>query len=79
VTDADLSFSSRLDSQLAPTTLADADDINIAIGIIAARHSVDIGTASERLRLAAVRAGVSEAQAARAVRISFDLGEDDAL
>jgi GAF domain-containing protein len=72
VTNADLSFSTRLDSQRAPDRLADSDDVNIAIGIIAARHGVDVGTASERLRLAAVRAGISEAQAARAVRYALD-------
>jgi len=72
VTNADLSFSTRFDSQRAPAHLADSDDVNIAIGIIAARHGVDVGTAGERLRLAAARAGISDAQAARAVRFSLD-------
>jgi GAF domain-containing protein len=67
VTNADLSFSTRLAAADAPTKLADADDINIALGVIAASRDVDIPTAQERLRLAAARAGITQAQAARAV------------
>jgi len=74
VTNADLSFTTRLESQRAPAHLSDSDDVNIAIGIIAARHGVDVGTAGERLRLAAARAGITDAQAARAVRYSLDHG-----
>jgi transcriptional regulator with GAF, ATPase, and Fis domain len=76
VTNADLSFSTRLVSERAPATLEDQDAIAIAVGIIAAHHRVDISTATERLRLAAARAGVSEAQAAKAVRHSLDFADE---
>jgi GAF domain-containing protein len=68
VTNADLSFSTRLAAAAEPTRLADADAINIAVGIISASQDVDIPTAQERLLLAATRAGITQAQAARAVR-----------
>lgn len=74
VTNADLSFSTRLEAADAPTRLADADDINIALGVIAANRDVDIPTAQERLRLAAARAGITQAQAARAVNEAFRPG-----
>lgn len=68
VTNADLSFSTRLAAADAPGRLADQDDIDIALGMIAASQSVNIATAYERLRQAAARAGITEGQAARAVR-----------
>jgi GAF domain-containing protein len=68
IANADLSFSTRLEAAEAPSRLADEDDINIALGIIAASQEVDIPTARERLRMAAARAAITEGQAARAVR-----------
>jgi GAF domain-containing protein len=68
VVNADLSFSTRLDAVEAPQRIVDQDDIDIAVGILAANQGVDVGTAQERLRQAAARAGISERQAARAVR-----------
>lgn len=68
VINADLSFATRLEAVEAPQRIADQDDINIAIGILSNNQSVDIGTARERLRQAAARAGITERQAARAVR-----------
>jgi GAF domain-containing protein len=68
VANADLSFSTRLRATEAPQTLQDAEDVNVALGIIAEAQGVDIGTAQERLRQAAARAGISEAEVARAVR-----------
>ena len=68
VTNADLSFSTRLEAAQAPQRLADQDDIDIALGIIAGSQDVTIGTAQERLREAAARAGITEGQAARALR-----------
>jgi GAF domain-containing protein len=68
VANADLSFSTRLEAVQAPERLADQDDVDIAVGIIAASQGVDIPTAEERLRQAAARAGITEGQAARAVR-----------
>jgi len=67
VTNADLSFSTRFDAAKAPTVLADQDDVDIAVGIIAARLGVDIPTAQHRLREAAAAAGLTEGQAARVV------------
>jgi len=68
VTNADLSFSTRLVAAEAPTVLADQDDVDIALGIIAESQGIDLTTAQERLRASAARAGITEGQAARAVR-----------
>jgi len=68
VTNADLSFSTRLEAAAAPGRLADQNDVDVALGIIAATQHVDITTARERLRQAASRAGITELQAARAVQ-----------
>jgi GAF domain-containing protein len=74
IADADLSFSTREASMQAPRVLADQQDVDIALGIIADAHGVDIDDARERLRRAAARAGVSEVQAARTLKHlqSFD-------
>jgi GAF domain-containing protein len=68
VSNADLSFSSRLEAAEAPRRFADQRDIDIAVGMIAASQHVNTATAGERLRAAASRAGITELQAARAVR-----------
>jgi GAF domain-containing protein len=68
VANADLSFTTRLEATEAPERLADQDDIDIALGIIAGSQGIGIPTAQERLRQAAARAGITEGQAARAVR-----------
>jgi hypothetical protein len=68
ITNADLSFSTRLAALEAPQRLSGQYEINIALGIIAESQGVDIATARERLQQAAARAGISERQAARAVR-----------
>ncbi|MDQ3616530.1 MAG: GAF domain-containing protein [Actinomycetota bacterium] len=68
VINADLAFSTRLEAAKATSRLADQGDIDIAAGIIAASQEVDIATAQTRLRQAAARAGITEAQAARALR-----------
>lgn len=74
VTNADLSFSTRLDAERAGEVLAEQDAVNIALGIIAARHEVDMALAEERLRQAAVRAGVSVVDVAKALRDAFERG-----
>jgi hypothetical protein len=51
-----------------PEQVTEQNEIDVAVGIIAANQQVDIATAQERLREAAARAGITEAQAARAVR-----------
>lgn len=68
VINADLSFATRLQAGQAPQHIADQDNIDIAVGILAANQSVDIGTAQKRLRQAAARAGITERQTARALR-----------
>jgi hypothetical protein len=68
ITNADLSFSTRLTALQAPQRLAEQYDVDIALGIIAESQGVDIATARERLRQAAARANISQAQAARAIR-----------
>ena len=68
VTNADLSFWTRKLAMDAPTRLREGGDLNIALGIIAARHNVNIPIAREQLRHAAARAGITEVQAARALR-----------
>jgi GAF domain-containing protein len=67
ISNADLSFSTRLKALAGPTAVADAEILDIAVGIIMERHGVNAGMARERLRQAAARAGVTQAQAARAV------------
>jgi GAF domain-containing protein len=68
VTNADLSFSTRLAAVEAPQRLSEQNEVDVALGMIAASQGVDIATAQERLRQAAARANISETQAARAIR-----------
>jgi GAF domain-containing protein len=68
ILNADLSFSTRLAAAQAPERVAEQNEIDRALGIIAASQHVDVPAARERLREAAARAGITEAQAARAVR-----------
>lgn len=68
VTNADLSFTTRIEAAKGPTVLADQDDVDIALGMIAASQGVDIDTARELLRASAARAGITDGQAARAIR-----------
>jgi GAF domain-containing protein len=74
VANADLSFATREAAVQAPALMAEQQDVDIALGIIADTHGVDIDDARERLRRAAARAGVSLVQAARTLRHlqSFD-------
>lgn len=72
VTNADLSFTTRLAALEAPQRLTEQYEVDIALGIIAESQGVDIATARERLRQAAARAGISEGQAARAIRGLLD-------
>ena len=67
ITNADLTFSTRLQAMAGPAAVADAEVVDIAVGIIMAAHGVNAGTARERLLEAAARAGITQAQAARAV------------
>jgi len=67
VTNADLSFRSREEAKKAPRRMEEQARIDTATGIIAARQSVALDTARERLAEAAMRAGVPEVELARAV------------
>jgi GAF domain-containing protein len=68
VTNADLSFRTRAAAYEAPTRVREGSDINIALGIISTNQNVNIPVARQRLLAAARRAGISEVQAARAIR-----------
>ena len=68
VANADLSFRTRFQAADAAAQLVDVDDINAAVEVIMESQGVDADTAQERLRQAALRAGITEGQAARAVR-----------
>jgi GAF domain-containing protein len=68
ITNSDLTFSTREEAAKGPQELSDQFDIDGALGIIAGAKSVDITTAQARLEQAAVRAGITEAQAARVLK-----------
>jgi GAF domain-containing protein len=65
VTNADLSFSTRLDAAAAPQRMRDRIEIETATGLLAARSGKDLEVAQQLLREAAVRAGVPLALVAR--------------
>jgi GAF domain-containing protein len=67
VRNADLSFSTRQAAQRAPETLQAQNAVDQAVGILIASMSVNAETAAERLDQAAMRAGISTAQFARAL------------
>jgi GAF domain-containing protein len=65
VTNADLSFSTRLDAAATPQQMRDRIEIETATGLLAARSGKDLEVAQQLLREAAVRAGVPLALVAR--------------
>jgi GAF domain-containing protein len=67
VTNADLDFESRRRAEQAPGVLRDQQEVEVGIGILAAREALDVDTARERLHEASLRAGISDVQAARIV------------
>ena len=67
VSDADLQFRSREAAERTPGTLADLRDVDVAVGILAARWGVALAAARERLVRAAHQAGLTLPQAARLV------------
>lgn len=75
VTNADLSFSTRLQAIEAAEKLPLGRDIDIAVAVIAEQHGVSIDEAHERLRRAAAQAGISETEAARALSSLFSSGD----
>jgi GAF domain-containing protein len=68
VANADLSFWTAKTAMDAPARVREGSDINVALGIISASQGVNIPIARERLRNAAARAGITELQAARAIK-----------
>ncbi|WP_134742412.1 GAF domain-containing protein [Nocardioides sp. 503] len=75
VTNADLSFSTRKVAEHAPEVLRADVDLTVAWAIIARRDGTDLDAARLRLREAARRAGVSEAELAATV-IDLELDQD---
>jgi GAF domain-containing protein len=67
VANADLGLHTFRTAAEAPERLRDDREVNIALGVIAARQDVSLAVARDRLRDAAARAGITEAQAARAL------------
>jgi GAF domain-containing protein len=65
VTNADLSFSTRLRAAEAPEKIRHREVINHAEGALAEMHGIDIATAAGLLREAAARADITAAQAAK--------------
>lgn len=65
VTNADLSFSSRLQAAEAPQQMRARIEIETATGLLAARSGTDLETAERLLREAAARAGAPAALVAR--------------
>jgi GAF domain-containing protein len=65
VTNADLSFSSRRRAAEAPSRLRESNDMDTALGILAARFEESVDEARERLLQAAARADVAPALVAR--------------
>ena len=67
VSNADLSFTTRLEAQRAPERLRDQARVETAIGILAAEGDGDVGPARHRLERAAAQAEVSVLELAEAV------------
>jgi GAF domain-containing protein len=65
VADADLSFLTRRMAQQAPTLLRENRDVEVAVGLLAARYGESVEAAEARLGTAAGRAGVPVATVAR--------------
>lgn len=72
VTNADLSFATRLQAARAPAHLRATQQIETATGLLAARYDQDPDLARSRLRDAAARAGVDEALVARLMTLVHD-------
>jgi len=67
VSNADLSFSTRLEAATTAVRLAEQDELDLAVGIVAARMEVSTGAAERLLRQAALRADVALPHLARVV------------
>jgi len=67
VANADLSFATRVEAIATPGRVRDQQTVDKAIGMLAKAQGIHVDVAAERLLDAASRAGITEAQAARAV------------
>lgn len=67
VVNADLTFRTRAAAEAAPQQISDDKHMDMAVGILMARHLVDADQARHRLQDAARRAGVSEASLATGI------------
>lgn len=67
VSNADLAFSTRLEAATAPERLAERDELDLAVGIVAARLQVTTDDADRLLRNASLRADVPLPHLARVV------------
>jgi GAF domain-containing protein len=67
VSNADLSFSTRLEAATTAVRLAEQDELDLAVGIVAARMEVSTEAAERLLRQAALRADVALPHLARVV------------
>ena len=67
VSNADLSFSTRLEAATTAVRLAEQDELDLAVGIIAARMEVSTDAAERLLRQAALRADAALPHLARVV------------
>jgi hypothetical protein len=65
VADADLTFATRQDAVDTPDRIADQDQVDLAVGMLASAQALGASEAGSRIREAAARAGVSESQVAR--------------
>jgi GAF domain-containing protein len=65
VSNADLSFSTRLEAAATPARLRDRTAIDTAVGLLAALRGSDVETARRHLTQTAARAGLSEVLVAR--------------
>ena len=65
ITNADLSFSTRLRAVEAPSRIRDTAIIDTAVGVLSAVLGIALDVARERLRRAAAQAGIQEAFLAR--------------
>lgn len=68
VSNADLSFASRLRALEAPGRLQDQNDVEVCMGHLAATHDLDLEEARRLILHVAARAGVTPGQAARVLR-----------
>ena len=76
VTNADLSFTSRIRASTAPIRLRDRGAVDVAIGYVAAFQNIDTDEAMRRIREAAARADVSAADFARFILASHNPDRD---